>query len=67
MMIHKFHDTPARLNASANIDVLIDEAHRTTGGDLGIFPGAGNAPQERRRWVPPARSRAQRLDLPHQA
>ena len=36
-MIHKFRDMPANLNLRKNIFVLIDEAHRTTGGDLGNF------------------------------
>ncbi|MCX7992059.1 MAG: HsdR family type I site-specific deoxyribonuclease [Fimbriimonadales bacterium] len=36
-MIHKFDDMPADLNPRANIIVLIDEAHRTTGGDLGNY------------------------------
>ncbi len=36
-MIHKFDDIPAALNARANIYVLVDEAHRTTGGDLGNY------------------------------
>ncbi|MEK7785978.1 MAG: HsdR family type I site-specific deoxyribonuclease, partial [Chloroflexota bacterium] len=36
-MIHKFDDIPARLNPRANIYVLVDEAHRTTGGDLGNY------------------------------
>lgn len=36
-MIHKFRNLPADLNARKNIYVLIDEAHRTTGGDLGTF------------------------------
>jgi len=36
-MIHKFRDMPANLNLRKNIYVLIDEAHRTTGGDLGNF------------------------------
>ena len=40
-MIHKFRDMPADLNTRANIYVLIDEAHRTTGGDLGNFLMAG--------------------------
>ncbi len=40
-MIHKFHDMPAGLNTRSNIYVLIDEAHRTTGGDLGNFLMAG--------------------------
>jgi type I restriction enzyme R subunit len=40
-MIHKFRDMPANLNERSNIYVLIDEAHRTTGGDLGNFLMAG--------------------------
>lgn len=36
-MIHKFRDMPAEVNNRKNIYVLIDEAHRTTGGDLGNF------------------------------
>ena len=36
-MIHKFRDMSADLNLRQNIYVLIDEAHRTTGGDLGNF------------------------------
>ncbi|MBI5634714.1 MAG: HsdR family type I site-specific deoxyribonuclease [Nitrospirae bacterium] len=36
-MIHKFDDIAARLNTRANIYVLVDEAHRTTGGDLGNY------------------------------
>ncbi|MEZ4522222.1 MAG: HsdR family type I site-specific deoxyribonuclease [Thermomicrobiales bacterium] len=36
-MIHKFDDVPADLNTRDNIFVLVDEAHRTTGGDLGNF------------------------------
>jgi len=40
-MIHKFRDMPAKLNLRNNIYVLIDEAHRTTGGDLGNFLMAG--------------------------
>jgi len=36
-MIHKFRDMPANVNARKNIYVLIDEAHRTTGGDLGNY------------------------------
>jgi type I restriction enzyme, R subunit len=39
--IHKFRDMPADLNTRSNIFVLIDEAHRTTGGDLGNFLMAG--------------------------
>lgn len=35
--IHKFQDMPAALNQRRNIYVLVDEAHRTTGGDLGNF------------------------------
>ncbi|MFA5157739.1 MAG: HsdR family type I site-specific deoxyribonuclease [Patescibacteria group bacterium] len=40
-MIHKFRGLPADLNLRKNIFVLIDEAHRTTGGDLGTFVMAG--------------------------
>jgi type I restriction enzyme, R subunit len=40
-MIHKFRDMPPDLNTRSNICVLIDEAHRTTGGDLGNFLMAG--------------------------
>lgn len=36
-MIHKFEDVPANLNTRQNIFVLVDEAHRTTGGDLGNY------------------------------
>lgn len=35
--IHKFRDMPADLSQRTNIYVLVDEAHRTTGGDLGNF------------------------------
>ncbi|MBI4316967.1 MAG: HsdR family type I site-specific deoxyribonuclease [Chloroflexi bacterium] len=35
--IHKFRDMPANLNVRHNIYVLVDEAHRTTGGDLGNY------------------------------
>ena len=35
--IHKFRDMPADLNQRRNIYVLVDEAHRTTGGDLGNY------------------------------
>jgi len=35
--IHKFRDMPANLNTRRNIFVLVDEAHRTTGGDLGNY------------------------------
>ncbi|MBH0177232.1 MAG: HsdR family type I site-specific deoxyribonuclease [Nitrospira sp.] len=40
-MIHKFRDMPANVNTRSNIFVLIDEAHRTTGGDLGNYLLAG--------------------------
>lgn len=40
-MMHKFRDMPADINTRSNIYVLIDEAHRTTGGDLGNFLMAG--------------------------
>ncbi|MDO8445966.1 MAG: HsdR family type I site-specific deoxyribonuclease [Deltaproteobacteria bacterium] len=40
-MIHKFRDMPANLNLRKNIYIMIDEAHRTTGGDLGNFLMAG--------------------------
>jgi type I restriction enzyme, R subunit len=40
-MIHKFRDMPPGLNERDNIYVLVDEAHRTTGGDLGNFLMAG--------------------------
>ena len=40
-MIHKFRDMPANLNTRKNVFVLIDEAHRTTGGDLGNYLMAG--------------------------
>ncbi|RLG25697.1 type I restriction endonuclease subunit R [Methanosarcinales archaeon] len=36
-MIHKFDETPANINRRENIFVLVDEAHRTTGGDLGNY------------------------------
>ena len=39
--IHKFRDMPANVNRRSNVFVLIDEAHRTTGGDLGNFLMAG--------------------------
>lgn len=39
--IQKFRDMPANVNERANIYILIDEAHRTTGGDLGNFLMAG--------------------------
>jgi type I restriction enzyme R subunit len=40
-MIHKFRGMPENINLRSNIFVLIDEAHRTTGGDLGTFLMAG--------------------------
>lgn len=40
-MIHKFRDMPADINTRSNIYVLIDEAHRTTSGDLGNYLMAG--------------------------
>lgn len=36
-MIHKFEGIPANLNVRENIFVLVDEAHRTTGGKLGNY------------------------------
>jgi type I restriction enzyme R subunit len=36
-MIHKFEGMPANVNMRKNIFVLVDEAHRTTGGKLGNF------------------------------
>lgn len=36
-MIHKFDGIPKDINTRENIFVLVDEAHRTTGGDLGNF------------------------------
>ena len=36
-MIHKFEDMPDKINLRNNIFVLVDEAHRTTGGDLGNY------------------------------
>jgi type I restriction enzyme R subunit len=35
--IHKFDGMPAAINARENVIVLVDEAHRTTGGDLGNY------------------------------
>lgn len=35
--IHKFRDMPPELNLRSNLYVLVDEAHRTTGGDLGNY------------------------------
>ncbi|HLP79874.1 MAG TPA: HsdR family type I site-specific deoxyribonuclease, partial [Acidobacteriota bacterium] len=36
-MIHKFEGMPAEVNTDKNVFVLVDEAHRTTGGDLGNY------------------------------
>ena len=36
-MIHKFDDIDADINTRSNIYVLVDEAHRTTGGTLGNY------------------------------
>ena len=36
-MIHKFDKRPANLNSREGVIVLIDEAHRTTGGDFGNY------------------------------
>ncbi len=36
-MIHKFDGIPKGINERENIFVLVDEAHRTTGGDLGNY------------------------------
>ena len=36
-MVHKFRDMSANVSFRKNIYVMIDEAHRTTGGDLGNF------------------------------
>jgi type I restriction enzyme, R subunit len=36
-MIHKFDEMPAKMNERRSIVVLVDEAHRTTGGDLGTY------------------------------
>jgi type I restriction enzyme R subunit len=36
-MIHKFDDIPPNINTRRKIFVLVDEAHRTTGGDLGNY------------------------------
>jgi len=35
--IQKFRDMPEKINERSNIYVMIDEAHRTTSGDLGNF------------------------------
>ena len=36
-MIHKFDDIPANINTREGVTVLVDEAHRTTGGNLGNY------------------------------
>ena len=36
-MIHKFDKIPADINTREGLTVLVDEAHRTTGGDLGNY------------------------------
>ncbi len=36
-MIHKFDGMPKDVNTRPNIFVLVDEAHRTTSGDLGNY------------------------------
>ncbi len=36
-MIHKFDGIPADINTRESVTVLVDEAHRTTGGDLGNY------------------------------
>lgn len=36
-MIHKFDDIPDKVNTRENVFVLVDEAHRTTGGELGNY------------------------------
>jgi len=36
-MIHKFDDMPADINTRDNTFVLVDEAHRSTGADLGNY------------------------------
>ena len=35
--IHKFDKIPANINVRDSVTVLVDEAHRTTGGDLGNY------------------------------
>ncbi len=62
-MIHKFRDMPANLNTRSNIYVFIDEAHRTTGGDLGNFlmaglPNATFLGSPAPRWIRPSMARA---------
>ncbi len=36
-MIHKFDDVPANINPRDGVVILVDEAHRTTGGNLGNY------------------------------
>ena len=36
-MIHKFDGIPANINTREGVTILVDEAHRTTGGDLGNY------------------------------
>lgn len=36
-MIHKFDKVPKGINASEHVVVLVDEAHRTTGGEFGNY------------------------------
>lgn len=36
-MIHKFDDIPQNINTRENIFVLVDEAHRSTGAELGTY------------------------------
>lgn len=36
-MIHKFDNMPENINTRKNIFILVDEAHRTTGGKLGNY------------------------------
>ncbi len=36
-MVHKFDDIPANVCLRDNVYVLVDEAHRSTGGDLGNY------------------------------
>lgn len=36
-MIHKFDKMPEKINTRKNIFILVDEAHRTTGGKLGNY------------------------------
>jgi len=36
-MVHKFDDIAADINVREQVIVLVDEAHRTTGGDLGNY------------------------------